>query len=185
MSPLEKYAIDNLSAVITLISGSNINFELVELSIYEKAIIYEYSNEGFKLINQQLRKSKGINSSKFGKHLEKCLKKLPNYDGLVYRAALLTEDEIKRYSDAFINNLVLKEYSFISSSKSRLIAMSFLGNVLFRIYSKSGKDIEKISKFGVHGTPNEKEVLFKTNRNFKVLDVKVEKDFTLITMDEI
>ena len=44
MSPLEKYAIDNLSAVITLISGSNINFELVELSIYEKAIIYEYSN---------------------------------------------------------------------------------------------------------------------------------------------
>jgi hypothetical protein len=48
--------------------------------------------------------------------------------------------------------------------------MQYNGNVLFRILSKTGKEIELISKFG-SGSQNEREVLFAPNSDFNVLDV--------------
>jgi hypothetical protein len=51
--------------------------------------------------------------------------------------------------------------------------------------SRTGKDVEKLSKFGKGSLFNEKEVLFRPNRNFKVLEVTKESDYALITMEEI
>ncbi len=184
MKLFEKYSKDNLSQEISEIKNSNRNIENFELSVYEKALIYKYSNDGYEIVNENLRKSKGKKLDEFGKLLNKTLAKLPNFDGVVYRGANMTTQELQRYKEAVTKNKILKEYSFVSTSKSRLIAMAFKGNTLFRIYSRTGKEVEKIAKFGLHGTSNEKEVLFRPNRNFIILEVAKELDYTLITMEE-
>lgn len=185
MIELEEYSKTNLKYEISEIQVSNRNSELNQLNIYEKAIIYKYSSDGFEEVNEILRKSKGKNINEFGNYLDYSLKKLENYEGLVYRGANLSKTELNRYLNSFKKNLLLTEYSFTSTSKSRLIAMSFKGNVLFRIYSRTGKSIEKITKFGISGYPNEKEVLFSSNRKFRILEITNESTYSLITMEEI
>lgn len=110
--------------------------------------------------------------------------KLPDFEGLVYRGVNLTRKELLKYIVANRVNEVLIEPTFISTSKSRLIAMEF-GNTLFRIFSRTGKDIEKIAKFGTYSPPNEKEVLFKPNRRFRVLEVLDQGASILISMEEM
>lgn len=185
MTELEKYSNKNLKSEISEIQTSNRNSELNQLTIYEKAIIYKYSNDGFESLNEILRKSKGKKINALGNYLNFSLNKLPNFDGLVYRGAHLSKTELNRYINAFKKNSLITEYSFISSSKSRLIAMSFKGNVLFRMFSRTGKDIEKITKFGISGYPNEKEILFRSNRIFRILDITNESTYMLITMEEV
>lgn len=160
MTELEEYALKNLEGEISEIKVSNRNSELNQLNIYEKAIIYKYSRDGFDELNEILRKSKGEKINEFGNYLNYSLNKLESYEGLVYRGVNLSNSELDRYLNSFKTNSLLREYSFTSTSKSRLIAMSFNGNVLFRMFSKTGKSIEKITKFGLSGYPNEKEVLF-------------------------
>ena len=182
---IEKYSKQNLLREIRAIKNSDRNTEVPELTIYEKSIVYKYSEDGYETVNEILRDSKGKENTEFGKLLNIVLDKLPSFDGLVYRSANLTTLELQRYSEALKTKDSLKEYSFISTSKSRLTAMAFNGNVLFRMYSRSGKEIEKIAKFGPSDPPNEKEVLFKFNRKFKVLEIKEETNYSLITMEEI
>ncbi len=165
MNLTEKHSKLNLRIEISEIERSERITEFPNVSIFDKAIIYKYTCDGYGTVNEILRKSKCKKNSGFGKLLNKSLTKLPNFDGLVYRAANLTKNELKRYEDAIGSNELLKEYSFISTSKSRMIATAFNGNTLFRIYSRTGKEIEKIAKFGIHGYPNEQEVLVGSPKN--------------------
>ena len=185
MTELEEYSKKNLKSEISEIQTSHRNSELNQLTVYEKAVIYKYSNDGFESINEILRKSKGKKVNDFGSYLNYSLNKLKNFDGLVYRGANLSKRELNKYMNAFKNNSLITEYSFISTSKSRLIAMSFKGNVLFRMFSRTGKDIEKITKFGISGYSNEKEVLFRSNRMFRILDITNESTYKLITVEEV
>lgn len=185
MSEIETYAKSNLTAEILVIESTNRKNEYPQLTTYDKAVIYKYSDDGFKDINEELRKSKGKTFSAFARHLTNALKKLPDYDGLVYRKVHLTKQELTMYRNALKNNKPLKEFTFISTTKSRLIAMNFAGtttyapNCLFRIQTKTGKEIDKIAKF------DEKEVLLFPNTTFRVLDLRKEINYTLITMEEI
>lgn len=185
MTEIETYAKANLAAEILVIEGTNMQNEYPQLTTYDKAVIYKYSDDGFKDINEELRISKGKTFSDFAKHLNNALKKLPDYDGLVYRKVHLTKQELTKYRNALKNNKPLKEFPFTSTTKSRLIAMNFAGtttytpNCLFRIQTKTGKEIDKIAKF------DEKEVLLLPNTKFRVLEVREEIDYTLITMEEI
>lgn len=156
----------------------------MQLSNYEKAIVYKYSENDYEDINERLRKSKGIDIDDFGTILSLCLEKLPDYKQLCYRAVELNTSEIKRYIDAFKNSKKITEYSFVSCSTSRLIAMQFRHNVLFRIQSKKGKDIQEIAKFGL-GNQNEKEILFKFNSQFSILNIESGQNGTLLTLKEI
>ncbi|MBS1532784.1 MAG: hypothetical protein JSU01_20950 [Bacteroidetes bacterium] len=185
MNKIEKYAKEFLANEIQTIEQSGRINELADLTVFEKAFILKYSNDGFESLNEQLRNSEGENIPQFGKLLESCLNKLNNFDGVVYRGANLTDLELNKYIDANTANEPLKEFAYISASKSRLIAMEFRGNVLFRIYSRSGKEIEKIAMHGIYGAPNEKEVLFKPNRRFNVLEVTQQAGYSLITLEEI
>jgi len=185
LTKVEKYAQEHLPAEIKEIETSPRNTEALELTIFEKAILYKYSTDGYNEPNEELRKSNGKQNTAFGKLVSSCLSKLTDFEGLVYRKVTLTAAELKRYRRALRENLPIVEYSFISSSKSRLIAMRFAGDTLFRIYSRTGKDIEKIAKFGAFSSENEKEVLFRENRRFRVLGITKEATYTLITMEEI
>lgn len=179
----EEYAKRYLSLEIKDIERSPIN-DYGELSIYEKALIYKYSKDGYEDLNEYLRISKGGNSD-YGKLLNKCLNKLPDFEGLVYRCVDLTISEMQIYIDAASQNTLVTEYSFVSTSKSELTANSFGRKVKFIIYSRTGKEIEKFAKFGLHNPPNEKEVLFKTGKSFNVLEVTKDIDSALIIMEEV
>lgn len=185
MKKAEKYARDYLSKEILDIQRSKRIEKVPELTIYEKAIIYKYSNDGYESLNESLRISNGQNKNDFGKSLNSALAKLSNFEGLVYRGVHLSKTELEKYEKAFRNNKPLIEHTFVSTSKSRLVAMAFRGNVLFRIYSRTGKEIEKIAKFGEHNPPNEQEVLFQVNRIFRVLDITNQGGYELISMEEI
>jgi hypothetical protein len=158
--------------------------ENTELSNSEKAIIYKYSDDEYEFVNKHLRINKG-KFNKFGNLLNNSLDKLPNYEKLCFRAVTLDSSDLKRYNDVFKSSGKIIEYSFLSCSSSRLIAMQFKYNVLFRIQSKKGKDIQKIAKFGIESGQNEKEILFKANTKFYVLDVRKENNKTLITLEEV
>lgn len=180
---VEEYAKKYLSLEIKDIERSPIN-DYGELSIYEKALIYKYSNDGYDDLNEQLRISKG-GTSDYSKLLNTSLNKLPNFEGLVHRCVDLTPVELQVYIDAEKQNKIVIEYPFISTSKSEFTAYAFGRNVKFTIYSKTGKEIEKFAKFGLHNPPNEKEVLFKSGRSFNVLEVTKDRGYTLIIMEEV
>ncbi len=57
---------------------------------------------------------------------------------------------------------------------------AFKGNVRYEFLSKTGVMVEKLSEFD-----NEKEVLFKSNSQFKILEVIENNGSTLIRMEEI
>jgi hypothetical protein len=155
-----------------------------ELDTFEKAIIYKYSTDGYISLNEQLRESNGEKITELGLLLEEVLKKLPNYRGLVFRRAQVSQEQIKKYKRAFRENATISEICFMSTSKIKTYALLYAGNVVFRISSKTGKDIEKIAKFGVFEGPNEFEVLFNRNTNFHILGITKEHDYTLITLEE-
>ncbi len=65
MDDIEKYVNDNLSKEMGIIGSTSRNNEYPQLSVYEKAVIYKYSDDGFKAINETLRTSEGKTFDKF------------------------------------------------------------------------------------------------------------------------
>ncbi|MES2701694.1 MAG: ADP-ribosyltransferase [Bacteroidota bacterium] len=179
---VEKYLTSELRAIV----GSDRAHEFPELSNYEKAVIYKYTNDGYESLNDRLRKSKGSDVPLFGKHLEKALRKLTNYEGVVFRGVHLSETNINQYRKALSTGHLLTEYPFLSTSTSFSIANNVPGlNCIFVIASKTGKAIEKIAKFGIHNPPNEREVLFMPNTQVRVLSISGEGGYTTINIEEV
>lgn len=87
----------------------------------------------------------GLDISDFGIPFENCLPKLTNHRDMVFRCVKEEYCDVERYAEAKDNKMILTEYNFISASKFQIIARGF-GRILFRIYPKTAKDVEKISK---------------------------------------
>jgi hypothetical protein len=184
MKQLESYVTSNLSLELREIINSERKNEFSEITDYEKAIIYKYTEDGYISVNEGLRNSNGKYISNYSKFLTTSLKKLPNYKLLCYRAATLTKADLQKYEDAYKNNSILIEHTFLSSSKSQILARYFPHNTLFIIKSRNGKDIEKIAKFGLWSGQNEKEVLFVANSKFEVLEMSIDDKTSIITLEE-
>lgn len=178
----EKYLLQELREIRT---SERMNV-LKELSVYEKAIIFKYSDDGYESLNEKLRESGGENIPELGMLLNECLDKLPNYYGYVYRGCELTKSELDVYILKYNNKETISEYSFLSTSKRRGIAYEYCRgkyNVMFEILCKHAKEIESIAKNSI-----EREVLFKNNSTFEVIRVdEPTKDSTsyFITIKEI
>ena len=114
----EEYAKENLFREIKEIENSHRLNVLTELTVYEKAIIYKYSEDGCLDLNEKLRLSEGKDISTFGLLLDKCLSELPDYQDVVYRGDSLTMFEINQYNHRFVNQEYYEEHFFFSSSKS-------------------------------------------------------------------
>ena len=56
---VEEYANKYLENELKIIEGSNRKIVLPELTIFEKAIIYKYSEDGYQDLNEKLRISNG------------------------------------------------------------------------------------------------------------------------------
>ncbi|MDZ7934078.1 MAG: ADP-ribosyltransferase [Emticicia sp.] len=163
---VEEYAKTYLENDIRTIENSYRKDVLTELTIFEKAIIYKYTEDGFDDLNEKLRISKGENITLFGTLLSGCLGKLPDFDEIAYRGVNLSSIEFQLYINAFENSEIITEHFFISSSSSIYVGNSY-GETLFKIFSQKGKKIEMISKY-----PNEKEVIFRYGSKFRVFAVE-------------
>ena len=157
---------------------------LTELTVEEKAVIYWYTENGYESINHQLRNSKGQKVTPLGQLLDIALSKLPMYNFIVYRGLRFSELRLERYKKALDNSEQLIEFAFTSTSINRYTALKY-GEIILRIFSKNGKLIENISKFGINSPFNEKEVLFTKKSYFIVLGIKQENNNHIITLEEI
>lgn len=117
--------------------------ELPGLTVFEKAVIYKYSEDGYESLNEVLRTAKGNINSDFGAALTGSLSKLPDFQGLVYRGANLSPVELKRYVDAEKHDVPVIEYSFTSTTKSELIALAFGRSTYFIIFQKLVKKLRE------------------------------------------
>lgn len=183
MKNLKKYVQTHLKTELDIIRNSETANTLPELSLEEKAIIYKYTNDGY-YVNETLRESHGEKSLPFANHLNTALSKLPSYNSVVYRGLEFTSSRLEKYRVAFKKNEPIIEHSFTSTSANRRIALQY-GTLILRIFSKTGKFIENISKFGIDSPLNEREVLFTKGTQFFVLDIKDETPYFIITLEEI
>lgn len=180
---LEAYVKQHLPTALNSIIQSYRAHELPNLTIYEKAIIFAYTDmhsNQHQVLNELLLASHGTEISEFGLFLEAALDKLEPFNNLmVFRGAQESYCDVKKYIKAYDNKTIVTEYAFLSASKFQIVAQGF-GRILFRIYGKNGKSVEKVSKF-----EREKEVLFKRNTSFKVVNVSNNGFSTIITLKEI
>ena len=171
----EEYTITYLENELKIIENSDRNMVLPELTIFEKAIVYKYSEDGYQDLNERLRISKGADIPTFGKLLSECLDKLPNFIDNIHRGVNLTNKEYNRYLEAYLNDEIINEPFFISTSRSILVGSQF-GNVRFEIFCRTGKNIESIAKH-----PLEREILLRNNCRFRVISAnQIEGKIKLI-----
>ena len=163
---IEEYAKSFLEEEIRIIENSYRIDVFTELSVFEKAIIYKYSDNGYEDLNEKLRENQGMNMPLFGKFLDESLSKLPDFKGFVFRGIDLSKTEFKRYQDIFDENKFLTENFFISTSQSRFIGNQF-GTTRFEIFVKRGKSIEQIAKYN-----DEKEVILRYNSTFVISKIE-------------
>ena len=185
MDLVKEFVEKNLAIELKIVSTNTAHIA-IGLNIYEKTLIYKYSDDGFLATNSLLLNSAGTGFDDFGLLLYATVSKLPDFRGIVYRKVFLTPAELYKYTHAWRSHTSVKEYPFISTSKFISIALLWAGlthfnpNCLFVIYTKTGKEIELMSKF-----VDEKEVLLKPNTQFNVLNIYAEPDFIQITMEEV
>ena len=137
------------------------------LTDQQKKAIYNYTSSDYTNIRdyQMGNKSGSYEEIKIKANLIKeALKRAPNYKGKTFRGIAGLSDEAYK---SIINKKEIAFDAFTSTSKSRGIASGFAfrkkNNILFKIESKTGADIEQLAKFA-----NEKEVLFNKGSRFTV-----------------
>ena len=179
MTNIEKYFEDRLKDEVCIVRRDYLTV-LPELNNLEKAVIYWYSDGGFIGINEILLESKGKKDSPLGEYLDLALSKLPNFEGITFRGTDLSRSEIRKYQQAFDDKIIITEHSFLSTSRLRNKANQYRRTVMFEIFSKNGKLVEKVSKF-----VDEEEVLFRKNSNFRVLSIENKDSHVHIILREI
>ncbi len=174
---VKDYAITYLDKEVTIIENSERRNVFPELSVFEKAVIYKYCEDGFLDLNESLRVGKEINL--FGLFLQEALDKLPNFVGTVYRGVNLSTKESQHYLIAYLNDDIITESFFVSTSRSPLIGHQF-GEIHFEIFSQRGKPVELLAKY-----PVEKEIVFLCNTKFRVINFEENQGNSLIQLIEI
>lgn len=132
----------------------------------ERKAIYDYVSSKSYIINDKLRNGNILNEEyeRIKMNLNSALDKIPNYNGTVTRSLEFYDDEtlqtfLKRYS--IDENITYKE--FLSTTRGETYNPD--GQVQITIVdAENGKDI---SLFNF----KEKEVLYNTDSNFKVIDI--------------
>jgi RHS repeat-associated protein len=138
------------------------------LSIEEEAIVRHYTGPSHTDINNALKEGQQLSSelTEYKTLLNSALNKLPNYVDDVFRGLGKVESEIAKGWNV---GQKINDPTFVSSSKFAEVAEDFMlskqGDVRLVIQSKTGKVVEAAS-----AKPLEAEVLFKTDRQFEVVN---------------
>jgi hypothetical protein len=142
----------------------------------QKAAIRDYSDSGYRRMNEQLRARAFTDRIRDKINvLTSALEELPNFQGDVFRGAAMEEELLRKYQRV---GEVITERAFISASRSP--SKAFSGNVRFYIISKRGKEIDQWSAY-----PDEEEVLFPPDTRFKVLEYVRDGNEIEIFLEEL
>jgi hypothetical protein len=143
----------------------------------QQSAIYDYSDSGYRRINEQLR-NRAV-TDRIRREIDiltSALKNLPDFRGDVFRGATIQDPKLlrkyRRVGEA------ITERAFSSTSRSPLKAFS--GNVRFYVTSKQGKEI---ARWSAH--PEEEEVLFQPGAQFKVLEYVRDGNDIEIFLEEL
>lgn len=165
---------------------------LPQLSAAEKAVLYHYTEDGYEALNATLHAHPRAALPELGRALVTILTKLPPYAEAAYCGVHLSPRELQFYRACARSATPVHWPAFLSTSLRARMAMRFLRtepkNCLVVIQSKTGRLIEEVAKWGIHGLApgqNEAEVLFAPQTTFDVLAVVDEPDYTRITLDEL
>ncbi len=128
----------------------------------------DYTGPGYLDLNNALRGGE-VDASQLARieAVKTALAKLPPYEGPVIRGTNLPPEVLARYQPGE----VITEDAFLSTTTNAGVARSptFMGNVEFRILSKTGRDISPFSIF-----PGEREILFPPGTKFYVSSKKID-----------
>lgn len=139
-----------------------------ELTSDDLSALADYTGTGYEDLNDALR-SNALDASQHARAeaLNHALGKLPPYEGPVVRGTNLPPEVLALYrpGEYFI------EKGFMSTTTDPVVAQSpaFAGNVEFRIFSSTGREISAFSIL-----PEEQEVLFQAHTRFFVLSKTVD-----------
>lgn len=160
-----QFVTKNLSSKFNqIINDNHLRNSHNHISNIIKTPIFDYTDMGYVNINKALRNNLKIKNEYFLKY---GLKKLKNYKGISYRSTQLDQCIIDRYMINFQKKIPICDLGFFSSSKNFAVAVhGFRGNVIYKIQSKNGKSIKKISKYEY-----EDEVLFLSKTKFQITDI--------------
>ena len=143
-------------------------------------------------MNERLRKKNGEIDTEFAKELDRILAKLPSFEGFAFRGTLLSSKHLAIYKEAFETDKAVTEPTFLSTSRVEAIARMYMRlsrdshQVLFKIFCKQEKSIEKYSKFDSLSGQNEKEILFRPNSQFEIVDIDASNtSIIIITLNGI
>lgn len=142
---------------------------------FQAALIANYSNGGYGSINKALRSGSWTKAQDlYVKQVNKALKSMPTYTGMVTRNTSLGDEDLSIYKPGHI----VQEHALTSTSTSSV----FSGNVQYKIKA-IGKRAAHIKKLSHH--PGEDEVLFAAKTYFHVSNVEKKGGKTIIHMEEI
>ena len=146
-------------------------FEKNGCTLCEHSIIRHYTKNYYSKLNSALQGFEEMTEEfvEFKDKLNPALEKLPNYFGNVFRGLGLKESSLAK---DWVKGQIIEFTKFVSTSISDDKAKEFMnnngGSVIIEIQPCSkGKHIEAISNY-----PGEQEVLYQTNKQFKVLDIE-------------
>jgi hypothetical protein len=186
MTETEKYVRRYLKDELSKVKSSPIATLRNGLDIYDKTLIYHYTESGYLPINRSLRRSHGKFGTKASSLLNGVLDKLPDWRGLAYRNTRLTDKQVKRYRSSLEKGYAITEWSFVSSSRSPGKARYYPNsNTEFQIFSRHGKVVEECSCLGKYTPPNEEEIVFQPGHSFQVLSVNLSGASVLIVVEEL
>ena len=143
--------------------------ELAKIPTEDLVAVRAYTGGMFEYINETLR-TKDPKAMKDLAAVIKCaesgLNQLPSYEGIAYRG--VNFDRLPKVLENYQKGDIVTEEAFTSSSSDK---NSFHKNkdTIITIFSRNGKDVTSLSH-----VPNEKEILFKPQAKFVVLNVEVD-----------
>ncbi|WP_328589061.1 ADP-ribosyltransferase domain-containing protein [Mycobacterium interjectum] len=148
--------------------GGNYSSPSDGLTSDDLSALTHYTGSGYIDLNDALR-SDILDASQHVRveALNNALAKLPPYEGAVVRGSNLPPEALAQYRPG---EYVI-EKGFMSTTTNPAVAQApaFAGNVEFRIFSCTGRDISAHSMF-----PAEQEVLFPAHTRFFVVDKTVD-----------
>jgi hypothetical protein len=151
-------------------------FEQYGISLEEESTIRHYTGPSHTNLNEALDEGIGELTPEFSEYkdlLKKALKKLPDYQQVVYRGLGSKKSKIAK---GWVVGQEITLTSFTSTSKYVDEADNFMfnggGDVCLVINSKTGKSIEQVS---LH--PSESEILLESGKEFRVDQVTFRPRF--------
>jgi hypothetical protein len=156
--------------------------DLLGLSELEARAVNDYTNTGYRMLNEFVRSPDTIKGNSMRQTMEayeillnNAISKMPKYEGTVIREVsskksieeVISRVPVGEVITGDVNGFLSTSYTdinFVNSSQKDRVYMSY------KIQSKSGVKLDLISKYD----DEEAEVLFGTNASFRVTSAEVE-----------